>query len=140
MTITKLGTSRTLYLSRLKSTWEDGLVDAIKKARQSKPGRLITLLRAHRPLANDDFDALATLLEEKFRGVGQPRNHYVHEAARWVKVQKNIYRQRYDTPTVPKGVEAEMLEESCQLFEREFGENINRESVRNAMGRSAKIR
>ncbi|MBU0583099.1 MAG: hypothetical protein KKB66_11355 [Alphaproteobacteria bacterium] len=140
MAITKLGKSRELYLSRLKSAWEDGLVDAIKKARQGKPDRLIALLRAHRPLAREDFDALADLLEQEFRGVGQPRNNYVHKAAQLIKTQKNIYRHRYNTPTVPKAVESEMLEESCQLFERESGEEINRESVRYAMRRSAKLR
>jgi hypothetical protein len=101
---------------------------AIAAARAGDVSRLLDLLRAHRPLAEEnDLDALADYIEATAkRGRGAPRDEPVHEAARLADAIMHIWndyrvsdRERTAAITI-----------ACGQIEGELGVVVDPERVR----------
>jgi hypothetical protein len=72
--LTPVGKALRFRDADLVSAWERDYSGAVKAAIASDLKRLVNLLRAHRPLGDDDFDALADYLEAIVKH-GPPRRH-----------------------------------------------------------------
>jgi hypothetical protein len=79
--LTPLGAAIAQRDAQLRSAWERDYAGALDDAKGGKIARLIDLLRAHRPLAEADFDGLADYVEATAKRFHRQRNVRVHRAA-----------------------------------------------------------
>jgi hypothetical protein len=120
----------------LASGWERDYGAAIEAARAGDMKRLLNLLRAHRPLGDGDFDALAGYLETTAKHGHRQRDASVHLAAR---VAETIMDANA-SDRVPASVRERAIEIACKQVERETGEEVDAERVRDLLRRPRKRR
>ena len=134
--LTDLGKAIRHRDASLVSGWERDYGAAIKAARAGDMKRLLNLLRAHRPLGDGDFDALAAYLETTAKHGHRPRDASVHLAARLAETIMDAVT----SGRVPDSVRGRAIEIACQQVERETGEELDAERVRDLLSRPRKRR
>jgi hypothetical protein len=133
------------------SAWEFDYSEAIKAAFAGDASRLLKLLRGHkRPvtanaLTDDDLDQLADLIEALAkRKRGRERNRAVHEAARLAEVIMHMGKPAKETEglwaysdrlRVPDDERESAIAIACREIERQYGERIDGEQVRDLLNR-----
>jgi hypothetical protein len=98
--------------------------------------RVVNLLRAHRALGDDDFDALADYLEATAKHGHRRRDATVHQAARMAEMVLDIY----PGSRKPDSVRARAIDIACKQMERETGEVVESERVRDLLNRPKRRR
>jgi hypothetical protein len=108
--------------AHLVSAWERDYGEAIKAAIAGDVKRVVNLLRAHRALVDDDFDALADYVEATAKHGHRRRDATIHQAARLAETLMSIYGGRK-----PDSVRARAIDIACEQMERETGEVVQSE-------------
>ena len=91
MNESRLAKSYRCSVARLCSAWERDYGGAIEEAaREGDAERLAELLRARRPLTDDDYERLADFIELQLKGRGQPPNHAAREATRMARTALDL--------------------------------------------------
>jgi hypothetical protein len=130
-TLTPLGKARRDHEAYLRSAWEHDYGAAIEAARSGDVARLVDLLRARRPLTDDDFDRLADYIEATAkRGRGRERNEAVHEAARLAEALMCPEAGR-----VPDSLRSDAIEEACRQQARERDDPVDPDQLRDLLQR-----
>jgi hypothetical protein len=131
-TLTPLGKALRGHEAYLRSAWEHDYGAAIEAARAGVVTRLVDLLRARRPLTDDDFDLLADYVEETAkRRRGRERNDAVHDAMRLAEAIMAPEAGK----KVRESLRAAAINAACCQIERERGAPVNPEHVRDLMKR-----
>lgn len=135
--LTKLGKAIRYRDAGLASAWEPDYGGAIQAAaRAGDMKRLLNLLRAHRPLGDCDFDALADYLETMAKLGHRQRDVSVHLAARMAEMIMDADA----SGRVPVSVRERAIDIACKQVERETGEELDAERVRDLLRRPRKRR
>jgi hypothetical protein len=121
--LTPLGKALRWRDADLVSAWERDYGEAIKAAIAGDVKRVVNLLRAHRALGDDDFDALADYLEATAKHGHRRRDATVHQAARMAEMVLDIY----PGSRKPDSVRARAIDIACEQMERETGEVVQSE-------------
>jgi hypothetical protein len=114
---------------------------AIKAACSGDVTRLINLLRAHRrpvsadTLSDEDLDRLAELIEATAKHGHRRRDASVHLAARMAETIMTMISGR-----VPDGVRTAAIAAACEQVQRETGEAVDAERVRDLLNRPKRRR
>ena len=92
--LTPVGKALRFRDADLVSAWELDYSGAVKAAIAGDLKRLVNLLRAHRPLGDDDFDALADYLEAIVKHGHRRRDTSGASVSRWTarKGSPRIFR------------------------------------------------
>jgi hypothetical protein len=90
--LTPVGKALRFRDADLASAWERDYSEAVKAAIAGDLKRLVNLLRAHRPLGDDDFDALADYLEAIVKHGHRRRDDTIHRAARLAESLLDLFR------------------------------------------------
>jgi hypothetical protein len=133
--LTPLGKALRWRDADLVSAWERDYGEAIKVAIAGDVKRVVNLLRAHRALGDDDFDALADYVEATAKHGHRRRDATIHQAARLAETLMGIYGGRK-----PDSVRARAIDIACKQMERETGEVIESERVRDLLNRPKRRR
>jgi len=134
--LTPLGKALRWRDADLVSAWERDYGEAIKAAIAGDVTRVVNLLRAHRALGDDDFDALADYLEATAKHGHRRRDATVHQAARMAEMVLDIY----PGSRKPDSVRARAIDIACKQMERETGEVVESERVRDLLNRPKRRR
>ena len=134
--LTPLGKALRWRDADLVSAWERDYGEAIKAAIAGDVKRVVNLLRAHRALGDDDFDALADYLEATAKHGHRRRDATVHQAARMAEMVLDIY----PGSRKPDSVRARAIDIACEQMERETGEVVQSERVRDLLNRPKRRR
>lgn len=137
--LTPLGKALRWRDADLVSAWERDYGEAIKAAIAGDVKRVVNLLRAHRAhraLGDDDFDALADYLEATAKHGHRRRDATVHQAARMAEMVLDIY----PGSRKPDSVRARAIDIACKQMERETGEVVESERVRDLLNRPKRRR
>jgi hypothetical protein len=129
--LTPLGKALRFNEADLVSAWERDYSGAVQAAIAGDLKRLVNLLRAHRPLGNDDFDAVADYVEATAKHGHRRRDDAIHRAARLAEELKRLYGGRISTGAINI---------ACQQLKRETGKAVNPERVRDLLNRPKRRR
>jgi hypothetical protein len=133
--LTPVGKALRFRDADLVSAWELDYSGAVKAAIAGDLKRLVNLLRAHRPLGDDDFDALADYLEAIVKHGHRRRDDTIHRATRLAESLLDLFSGRK-----PDRVRAGAIDIACKQLERETGEVVDPERVRDLLNRPKRRR
>jgi hypothetical protein len=133
--LTPLGTALRERNAGLVSAWERDYSEAIKAAIAGDVKRLVNLLRAHRRPTDDDLDQLAGYIEAKAKHGHRQPDESVHKAARLAETLMSLIRGR-----IPDSIRTGTIAYACKQVERETGEAVAPERVRDLLNRPKRRR
>jgi hypothetical protein len=132
--LTPLGAAIAQRDAQLRSAWERDYAGALDDAKGGKIARLIDLLRAHRPLAEADFDGLADYVEATAKRFHRQRNVRVHRAANLAEAILTV-APRSRSGRVSDQIRTKAIEVACAQVAREINSSIDEEAVRDLLRR-----
>jgi hypothetical protein len=122
-----------------RSAWERDYSGAIGEALKGRTSRLIDLLRARRPLTDDDYERLADYVERTTRGPGKPRNEAAWDAAVLARSLLDKADALFDKAGRPL-TRDEIVAFACSAVERTTGTRVGPEKVHDRLNRGRKRR